>query len=217
MRIRAETDTRAVVRPGDAEWRPSPTIGVERMMLDRIGNEVARATSLVRYAPGAAFPSHVHEAGEEILVLDGILSDDTGEFPAGTYLRNPPGTSHAPRTTDGCTLFVKLHQFAPEDGERVVLDTRTTPFRSGLVPGLSVLPLHTFGTEHVALVRWAPGTRFIPHQHWGGEEILVLDGVFQDEQGCYPAGTWIRSPHLSAHTPFSMDGCLIYVKTGHLH
>jgi anti-sigma factor ChrR (cupin superfamily) len=80
-----------------------------------------------------------------------------------------------------------------------------------------VLPLHEHGPEHVALVRWAPSTRFMPHQHWGGEEILVLDGVFEDEHGTYPKGSWLRSPHLSAHNPFTgPNGALIYVKTGHL-
>lgn len=216
MRIRAEFDERVVVRPGDEAWTPSPTKGVERLRLDRVGGEVARATSLVRYAPGSSFPSHLHGGGEEFLVLHGVFSDERGDFPAGTYVRNPPGSAHAPRTAEGCTIFVKLHQFGPGDDERVVVDTRTASFRPGLVPGLSVLPLHAFDGENVALVRWARGTRFNSHRHWGGEEILVVDGVFEDEHGRYPAGSWVRSPHLSQHAPFSTEGCLIYVKTGHL-
>lgn len=216
MRIRAEFGERVVVRPGEDAWVTSPAAGVVRLMLDRAGCEVERATSLVRYAPGSSFPQHVHGGGEEFLVLDGVFSDETGDFPAGTYVRNPPGTAHTPRTAAGCTIFVKLHQFAPGDYDSVVVDTNSAAFRPGLVPGLSVLPLHSFDGEHVALVRWAPGTRFKPHRHWGGEEILVIDGFFEDEHGRYPAGTWIRSPHLSKHTPFSTEGCLIYVKTGHL-
>jgi anti-sigma factor ChrR (cupin superfamily) len=216
VRIRADYNERAIVRPGDEAWAPSPTPGVERLMLDRVGGEVARATSLVRYAPGSSFPSHVHGGGEEFLVLDGVFSDETGDFPAGTYVRNPPGSAHAPRTADGCTILVKLHQFEPDDEVRVVIDTRGTAFRPGLVSGLYVLPLHAFGSEHVALVRWEPGTRFNAHRHWGGEEILVVSGVFEDEYGRYPEGSWLRSPHLSQHTPFSTQGCLIYVKTGHL-
>jgi len=97
-----------------------------------------------------------------------------------------------------------------------VIDTARAQWRQGLVRGLSVLPLAEHGTEHSALVRWAPGTRFQPHRHWGGEEIFVLDGVFSDEHGHYPAGSWLRSPHLSQHQPFSEEGCLILVKTGHL-
>lgn len=216
MHVRSDFDHRVVVRPGDYHWRPSPTPGIERMMLDRIGGEVARATSLVRYAPGACFPSHVHEGGEEFLVLDGVFSDETGHHPAGTYVRNPPGSSHAPYTRDGCTIFVKLHQFDPADIARVIVDTGSIDFHQGLVPGLSVLPLHRFGTEHVALVRWAAGTRFNAHRHWGGEEIFVVAGLLEDEHGQYPAGSWVRSPHLSQHAPFSTEGCLIYVKTGHL-
>lgn len=216
MQIRAEFNERVVVRPDDQVWVPSPMTGVERMMLDRIGGEIVRATSLVRYAPGSSFQRHVHGGGEEFLVIDGVFSDETGDFPAGAYVRNPPGTSHAPGTAEGCTIFVKLHQFAPGDSARVVIDTRSAAFRPGLVPGLSVLPLHAFGGESAALVRWAPGTHFTSHRHWGGEEILVVEGVFEDEHGRYPEGSWIRSPHLSQHTPFSDEGCLIYVKTGHL-
>ena len=131
-------------------------------------------------------------------------------------MRNPIGSSHAPFSREGCTIFVKLMQFDPADDQHVVIDSNQTEWLPGMVPGLRVLPLHQHGSEHVALVRWAPGTRFNRHRHWGGEEILVLEGVFQDEFGDYPAGSWLRSPHLSEHTPFSEQGCLIWVKTGHL-
>ena len=113
-------------------------------------------------------------------------------------------------------MLVKLRHLDPADQQRVVIDTRNTAWYPGLVAGLSVMPLSEFGTQHTALVRWAPGTQFNPHRHYGGEEIYVLDGVFEDEFGHYPAGTWIRSPHLSAHRPFSIEGCTILVKTGHL-
>ncbi|QLC23071.1 cupin [Parasphingopyxis sp. CP4] len=216
MRINADFTERAVVRPGDIDWVASPMPGVERQMLDRIGEEVARATSLVRYAPQSYFSEHEHGGGEEFFVIDGVFSDETGDYPAGTYVRNPIGSRHTPHSDDGCTIFVKLHQFAAKDSAQFSIDTRTAQFLSGPAKGLTVLPLHEFGTESVALVRWEPGTRFSGHRHWGGEEILVLEGVFQDEHGDYPAGTWLRNPHLSEHHPFSDEGCLIYVKTGHL-
>lgn len=216
MKINADFSKRAVVRPEDYAWAPSPAAGVERMMLDRVGDEVARATSLVRFAPGSRFDAHSHGGGEEFLVLEGVFSDETGDFPAGSYVRNPIGTSHTPHTDPGCTILVKLHQFAEDDTAHFSVDTKTAAFRPGLVEGLSVLPLHTASNENVALVRWAPGTKFTPHQHWGGEEIFVLEGTFQDEHGDYPAGSWLRSPHLSTHAPWSDEGCLIYVKTGHL-
>ena len=113
--------------------------------------------------------------------------------------------------------FVKLRQFDPRDQARVVIDTRSAPWQPGQVTGLSVMTLHEFRGEHVALVRWDPETRFHAHQHVGGEEILVLDGLFCDEHGEYPAGTWLRSPDGSVHTPFTRsEGALLYVKVGHL-
>ena len=188
------------------------------MMLDRLGDEVARATSLVRYAPNSEFPAHRHDGGEEIYVLKGEFGDEHGTYPAGFYLRNPIGTEHSPRVgVDGALIFVKLHQFAAGDGEQKAIDTTVQSWLPGLVDGLSVMPLHNHGNENVALVKWQPDTRFNAHTHFGGEEILVLDGVFHDDQGSYPAGSWIRSPHLSQHQPFTRaEGALILVKTGHL-
>ncbi|WP_282874458.1 cupin domain-containing protein [Pseudomonas peli] len=216
MQLNADFSQRALIRPAESPWVASPMPGVERRMLDRIGEEVARATSIVRYAAGSHFSEHHHPGGEEFLVLDGVFSDERGDYPAGTYVRNPIGSHHAPFSREGCTIFVKLMQFDAADDQPVVIDSTQAQWRPGLVPGLQVLPLHQHGTEHVALVRWAPGTYFNAHRHWGGEEILVLEGTFQDEFGDYPAGSWLRSPHLSQHTPFSEAGCLIWVKTGHL-
>jgi anti-sigma factor ChrR (cupin superfamily) len=185
-------------------------------MLERDGDEVARATSLVRYAPGSTFLAHSHGGGEEFFVLDGVFSDERGDYPAGTYVRNPVGSTHAPSSREGCLILVKLWQMQPDDQQRVVIDTTRAPWFPGLTKGLEVMPLHSHGYETVALVKWAPGTEFQPHRHWGGEEIFVLDGVFEDEFGTYPKGTWLRNPSGSHHTPFSRLGCLIYVKTGHL-
>ena len=218
MRINADFKQRVVIRPDDYQWTPSPAAVVERMMLDRIGKEVGRATSLVRYAPDSAFPAHVHSGGEEILVLEGEFSDEHGSYPTGSYLRNPIGTKHAPKIgPQGATILVKLHQFDERDTTQININTRIEPWRPGLVSGLSVMPLHEFDVEHIALVKWAPFTRFRLHSHFGGEEIFVLEGTFHDEHGSYPTGTWLRSPHISQHTPYTQDdGALIYVKTGHL-
>lgn len=218
MQLNADFTQAVRVRPDSWRWVEAPVAGVERMMLDRVGEEVARATSMVRYAPNSQFPQHEHGGGEEILVLEGEFADEHGRYPVGSYIRNPVGTAHAPRVgAQGATIFVKLRQFDPRDQARVVLDTRAARWLPGLVDGLSVMPLHEFEGEHVALVRWAPNTKFHAHQHWGGEEILVLEGTFHDEFGAWPKGSWLRSPHLSRHTPFTdRDGALIYVKTGHL-
>ena len=217
-RINADFDQRIVIKPNDYHWVDSPMAGVERMMLDRIGDEVARATSIVMYAPFSDFSEHQHSGGEEFYVLDGVFSDEHADYPQGSYVRNPIGTSHTPRIgEEGATIFVKLHQFKEADIEQKVIDTSAQAWRQGLVDGLTVMPLHEFESEHVALVKWEPNTQFNSHQHWGGEEIFVLEGTFYDEHGAYPKGSWLRSPHLSNHQPFTKeDGALIYVKTGHL-
>lgn len=217
-RINADFEQRVVIRPEDYHWVDSPMAGVERMMLDRIGDESARATSIVRYAPFSEFSPHVHSGGEEFFVLEGVFSDEHQDYPRGSYVRNPIGTSHTPKIgKEGAIIFVKLQQFNEDDKEQKAIDTTQEPWLQGLVDGLTVMPLHEFEGEHVALVKWAPNTQFNPHRHFGGEEILVLEGTFYDEHGIYPKGSWLRSPHLSEHHPYTTDdGALIYVKTGHL-
>jgi len=215
MIINSDYSQRVVINHHDLPWIPSPESGIERRMFERIGEEVAKATTIVRYQPGSTFHSHTHELGEEILVLDGLFSDEAGDYPAGTYIMNPPGSSHAPHSKTGCTLFVKLRHLGSAQVTREVLNTESSPWYQGMVSGLSVMPLMQQGSGST-LVRWAPQTYFNPHRHYGGEEIFVVKGVFEDEYGQYPAGTWIRSPHLSEHQPFSKEGCTIFVKTGHL-
>lgn len=215
MNLHSDYAQRVVLHQEDLPWVDSPEPGVQRRMLDRIGDEQAKATSIVRYEPNTRFVAHRHDLGEEILVLDGVLSDEYGDYPAGTYLMNPPGSSHAPYSESGCTLFVKLRHLGDEQRERELIDTNTAEWLQGLVPGLTVMPLMRQGSGST-LVRWAPNTYFNPHRHYGGEEIYVVDGVFADEYGTYPKGSWIRSPHLSMHTPYSKEGCTIFVKTGHL-
>ena len=217
MNINDDFKLKAVVHTKDLAWENSPMAGVDRKPLDRVGSEIARATTIVKYAPNSTFSPHIHAGGEEILVLDGVFSDEGGDYLAGTYIRNPPNSGHTPFSTNGCTLFVKLKQFHPEDHTTLRINTTTAPWYPGLVPGLSVMPLHEFDGVGTALVRWAPNTIFNPHIHPGGEEIFVLEGVFHDEHGSYPTGTWIRSPRFSKHAPFTQsEGALIYVKTGHL-
>ncbi len=215
MNLHSDYSQRIVLYQEDLPWVDSPALGIQRRMLDRIGGEQARATSIVRYAPNTHFAAHCHDFGEEILVLDGELRDEFGHYPAGAYLMNPPGSSHAPYSENGCTLFVKLRHLGDEHVEREYVDTKTAEWLQGLVPGLHVMPLMRQGSGST-LVRWAPNTYFNPHRHYGGEEIYVVDGVFADEYGTYPKGSWIRSPHMSMHTPYSKEGCTIFVKTGHL-
>jgi anti-sigma factor ChrR (cupin superfamily) len=216
--LRADFGERVAVTPDQYEWVPSPVPGVERMMLDRVGDEVARATSLVRYAPSSRFPAHEHGGGEEILVLDGEFADEHGHYPAGSYLRNPIGTNHSPEIgPGGATILVKLHQFDTADNRQVVIDTNVGVWQPSKADGVDVLPLHEYDTEQVALVRFKPDTIYPAHVHKGGEEIFVIRGEISDEHGSYPAGSWMRYPDGSEHEVRSgPDGALLYVKAGHL-
>ena len=206
---------RVVIETQAQDWQPSPMPGVWRKPLAREDAERGHATSVVRYDPGASFAEHGHPLGEEILVLEGTFSDQTGDYQAGTYFRNPEGFRHAPFSEAGCVLLVKLHQFQSGDDKHVVIDTRATPWLPGH-GGLKVMPLHEFAGEHVALVHWPEHERFQRHTHVGGEEIYVVSGEFIDEHGRYPAGTWIRSPHMSVHSPWVEQETVLWVKTGHL-
>lgn len=205
-----------VVDTNNQEWIDSPAMGVRRIPLEREEAESGHVTSIVEYMPGASFNSHIHPLGEEIFVLDGVFSDENGDYNKGSYIRNPPGSSHAPFSRDGCILYVKLNQMKSLDNNHVQVDSTKRPWQQGY-GGLKVMSLHQFGTESVALVKWPSGEKFVEHSHLGGEEIFVLEGEFIDNYGRYPKGTWIRSPHLSVHHPYVEEETIILVKTGHLN
>jgi anti-sigma factor ChrR (cupin superfamily) len=215
MKIRSDFSRKEVVRPGEAEWVPSPQPGVDRLMLDRIGDEIARATSLVRFAPGSSFPFHEHGGGEEIFVLEGVLEDEHGIYPAGTYLRDPIGTAHTPFTKDGCLIFVKLRQFAVGDTARVVINTNEGAWLSHGPIGPATKRLHEFDGAVTSLMYFPPGVQLEHHVHDVGQELLILEGTFSDEGGDYPKGSWVRFPTGSAHAPYSLSGCLLLAKAGH--
>ncbi|MGC8697723.1 MAG: cupin domain-containing protein [Halothiobacillus sp.] len=214
--LHADLFQRAVVDTQALPWVASPEPTVQRKLIERAAGDGTRATSLVRFAAGASFPAHTHAQGEEFFVLSGVFCDEFGCYPAGSYVVNPPGSQHTPSAPEGCVIFVKLHHLPAASTQKIVINTLKAAWLPGLVDGLDVMPLADFGGEHTALVRWQPNTYFKPHHHFGGEEIFVLEGEFCDETGCYPAGSWLRSPHFSHHTPFTRQGCTIFVKTGHL-
>ncbi|MDB2615530.1 cupin domain-containing protein [Luminiphilus sp.] len=216
MKLHADLTRRAVVNSLELDWLPSPMAGVHRRMLDRKGGEVARATSIVRYEPQSFFSSHTHSGGEEFLVLEGTFSDENGDYRAGTYVRNPVGSSHTPFSKAGSTIFVKLQQFHPLDQASVRVDTNTACWQDGSTSGITVLPLHRYESEVVSLVKCEPGVSFPENAPVGGEEVLVLDGALCDEFGHYQQGTWIRNPPGSRQQRWSQQGCLFYRKTGHL-
>ncbi len=198
---------RLVVAKSDLDWARDSDSGAERKSLDEL-------TWLVRLTPGGELPfddSH----GEECLVLEGSVSHQGDELETGTYLRFPPGLAGPLHSESGCTLFHKRQPFAPGDVERVVKRTH----QAAWFPGqgrLEVMPLHEHEGRSTALVKWPAGEKFVAHQHWGGEEILVLSGTFIDEHGSYPTGCWLRNPHLSRHHPFVEEETTILVKVGHL-
>lgn len=215
--INADMEQRVVIDTHAMPWTLSPQPGVERKVLESLDADTERVTTVVRFAPDSYFPVHTHSGGEEFIVLEGVFSDASGNYPAGSYVRNPPGSLHQPFTREGCTIMVKLWQFGEEDQAQVRIDTRSALWHPGLVEGLSVMPLHQHDGVNTALVKWEPNTRFNQHTHPGGEEILVLEGIFCDELGEYPQGTWMRNPRWSQHTPFTgSEGALIYVRVGHI-
>jgi len=214
-RVNADFRRRVVIATETLSWRPSPQKGVERRLLDRIGGEIARATSLVRYAPASHFPAHAHALGEEFLVLDGVFSDEQGDYPAGTYVRNPPGSSHAPYTGPGCTILVKLRQMPQTESDHLVVDTTTAVWRSQ-AEGLARLPLFASPDEMVALESLAPGADQPEQAQTGGEEIFVLSGELMDGEGTYSAATWIRNPAGHRRALKSQRGATYWVKRGHL-
>jgi anti-sigma factor ChrR (cupin superfamily) len=216
--INADFTRRVVVATNDLPWRPSPQVGVERRLLDRIGGEVARATSLVRYAPNSVFPAHSHALGEEFLVLDGVFSDEHGDYPAGTYVRNPPGSLHSPRTAPGCTILVKLRQMPASEKRRVVIETTGATWEQSEIQGRETQLLYVSleNGERVTLEKLAAGTTLPAAECDGGEEIFLLTGTLADERGHYGAGTWIRSPAGSRSRFGSQEGAVFWAKRGHL-
>lgn len=215
MRVNADFGQRTLVRFAENEWVPSPAPGVERKMLDRIGEEVARATTIVRFAPGSAFSAHVHDGGEEYLVLDGVFQDEDGDFPVGSYVRNPPTSSHTPAAQGGATILVKLHQFDLADRTQVQLRSHAAEWTAA-DDGSESLGLHSDAREHVVMERWAPGT---VHQMdaTGGLEVFVVEGSIDEGGDTLGRWDWLRLPVGSDfEATAGAEGALVWVKMGHL-
>jgi len=153
----------------------------------------------------------------EVLVVRGRVRLNGEDLGPTSYARLAPGVSATFTSTEASMVYLNERTPTEPEKDSYALRGDSLDWRQGMVPGLKVTSLHQGLTKHTALVRWAPETRFNPHTHVGGEEILVLEGVFRDEHGSYPAGTWIRSPHMSNHRPFTgAEGATILVKVGHL-
>ena len=208
MRVNADFGKRVVVRFNETDWVPSPMPGVSRKMLDRIGGEVARATSIVRYAKGSAFSAHIHDGGEEYLVLEGTFCDEHGAFPTGTYVRNPPTSSHTPSAPDGAVILVKLHQMAPDDRKQVRVDTGAT--------GGARQELHRDAREAVLIARLG-ADEVMPLDAAGGAEVFVLAGQVTESGDTLESWDWLRLPTgCAADLTAGADGATLWIKTGHL-
>ena len=217
MELHADFSQRVVVHSDELEWKTSPMAGVDRRMLDRIGDEVARATTIVRYAPQSKFSSHVHTGGEEFIVLDGVFQDEHGDFPVGSYIRNPPTTSHTPGSDEGCIIFVKLWQFEPDDRTQIMINmNKTEPVPAAAREGVSIVPLYRDDRETVRMETWAKGTKVELDLPEGGE-FLVLDGSFTDGSDTLRKHSWLRIPEggkLSAIA--ETDNTKIWMKLRHI-
>ena len=217
MDLHAQFDQRVLLNGADLPWVDSPMAGVQRRMLDRIGGEVARATSIVRYAPGSHFSPHVHHGGEEFLVLDGVFQDEHGDYPAGSYVRNPPTSRHTPGSQTGCVIFVKLWQFDPADRTSVVIDTgKIGRVQDANRAGVAVTPLFEDARESVSLETWQPGARLdcvMPD----GAELLVLAGGLSEGADELRAWSWLRVPRGGRLAAVAgAQGATVWVKARHL-
>jgi hypothetical protein len=213
--IRTDFARVEIVDTGRMQWIASPAGGVDRKPLDRIGGEVARATSLVRYAPGSDFPTHVHSGGEEFLVLEGVFSDEHGDFGPGTYVRNPVGTSHAPRSREGCVILVKLWQFQAGDTAPVAIDTVAADFET-IEQDVERLQLHRYGKEDVAMLRLSAGATWTIPADAGGAELYICDGELEANTTTVPQSGWARFPSGRDIALSAPRGATVYLKTGHL-
>lgn len=216
MLINADFSCRAALAPEHYQWVQSPQNGVERVMLDRVGAEKARATSIVRYAPESNFPHHLHPGGEEILVLSGTFSADNSDYPAGWYLRNPPTSGHQPYSHEGTVIFVKLWQMTVDETHHVAIDTNDADNwqEQG---GREVCYLYSDAKEQVSLQRIDAGEALFTGIIVGGAELLVLEGTLIEAGQSYQRGGWIRLPvDAISQITAGENGATVYLKTGHL-
>lgn len=217
MRIREDFTARVVVKTADEQWLESPMAGVLRKPLDRVGAEVARATSLVKYAPNSHFSAHTHTGGEEFLVLEGVFQDEHGDFPAGTYVRNPPTTKHIPRSDEGCVIFVKLWQYDLSDRDQKFINIFDSSHEwTKSEAGVEYLELHTDSREAVFALKLQRDQLYVCTKTEGAE-VLVLNGKVQESDDVLTQNTWLRVPKGSGLklTGYA-ENSLVWIKMGHL-
>lgn len=215
--LHGDLTRRVVVDTAAMRWTASPSATVWRKRVHRVGPaESGQVTTVVRFDAGATFHDHGHPDGEEILVLEGVFSDQAGDWPAGSYLLNPEGFRHAPFARTGCVLFVKLRQYPGRQRRHVALATAQLPWLAAAQPGVErkLLYQQPGFADVTALQRWAPGADPGPQNDPAGAEFFVLQGAFSDALGHYGTGCWLRLPAGFQHHPRTTEGCTLYCKTG---
>ncbi len=215
--LNGDLEQRIVVATADMDWTSSPSGTVWRKRVHRVGPaESGQVTSGVRYEANSEFPPHDHPEGEEILVLEGVFSDEHGDWGAGTYLLNPEGFRHAPFSKEGCVIFVKLRQYPGLDRQQLQLPTDSIAWSPTAIPGRSKKHLYEQQgySDRVRLEQWDSGGEFAELEWPEGAELFVISGEFSDEQGSYSAGSWLRLPPGSKHETTSASGVLLYIKEG---
>lgn len=199
----------AVVYSGAMDWQSSPSATVSRKRFHLVGPaETGQVTSLVQYDPGASFPAHAHPGGEEILVLKGTFSDETGDWPIGSYLLNPEGFIHAPYSKAGCLLLVKLRQYAGSQTVRLALDS----VKTAEIDGVNVKLLHSNPIEKTMVAKLHDG-QVITRKCEGGCEGFVLTGNVNVNDAKLNPYDWFRFPDGDDITVIS-HGCSLYLKFG---
>lgn len=209
MKINADFTKRVIVHADQTKWQASPMKGVRRKMFDRIGDEVARATSLVRYDPNSHFSPHVHTGGEEFVVLEGTFQDEHRDYPVGSYVRNPPESKHTPSSESGCLMFVKLWQFDLTDRTHIHLNIHDTQ-------SSNVVPLFQDVRENVRFEVWEENA-VITIDTSGGAEVFVLEGTVSHDGDTLRLYSWLRLPIGANETLVpGVNGARVWIKTGHL-
>ena len=214
---------------GAAATQAAGQTDVKRTMYERVGGEVARASTKVTFKPNTPFPSHVHDGGEEFVVLSGVWKDKWGNFPKYTYIRNYIGSSHEPSIgEEGCEIFVKLRQMSAKVSELEhwsVDFSRANNESVRLYQGWSknehtdteYRELFESPYERVYAEYLEPKSVINDKIPKGGQEIFVIDGEFEDALGKHKEHSWARygADGESRERKAGAEGALLYVKEGH--
>ncbi len=206
VNMNSDYEKRALIDTNKIQWQE---INSKNVLKKIFAIKDKEETSFIKLNEGSSLNQNSIVNSVEIFVLEGVYENEYGKFSEGTYLKLPKEDESLVKSEKACVIFRKTNHI--KDDEKIIIDTKKTQWLQGQ-GNLEVMPL----SEQTALVKWPAGEKFTPHSHWGGEEIVVLTGVFIDEHGEYPKGCWIRSPHLSRHFPYVNEETIIFVKTGHI-